>query len=559
MPDGPAAPHGAAAVSVDGAGADFDRVLDADSEPPQPRSEPRGSRLDDWWNALVSTPGRRRLWAWGGPAVVVLIAAFTRLWNLGNPSSLVFDETFYVKDSWSLWNLGYSSQWPAEADATVNAGDIDIYLDSPSFVVHPPLGKWIIGLGMHLFGADSSFSWRITTAITGILAVVLLMVIARVLFRSTLLATVAGMLFAVDGNAIVMSRVALLDNSVMFFALLGFLFVLLDRGWSERRLDRWLMLREKLGASTDWGPTLWWRPWLIAAAVAFGLCSAVKWNGLYFLAGFAVYTLIVDALARRRRGVLFWGTGTLLRQAPASFLLTVPVALVVHLSTWTSWFLSKNGYDRQWAAADSNAWSGTFGWVPRSIQSWLHYQQSVYNYHVGEMRPHPYQANPLSWLFMLRPTSMYWQSSANGENGCVVDSCGASITGIANPLIWWAATLAVLYLVYRLIRFREWRVGLVLTGVAVGYLPWLLYLQRTVFQFYTIAFEPYLILALTLVIGLVLGSRRDPAWRRERGIRFVFVFFVLVGLISLFFWPLWTGMQFPIEFIRAHWWLPGWR
>ena len=538
---------------------DFERVLDAGSEPPAPPPQPRGSRLDDWWNALVSTPARRRAWAWGGPAIVVLVAAFTRLWNLGNPSSLVFDETFYVKDAWSLWNLGYSAQWPAEADAMVNAGDIDIYLDSPSFVVHPPLGKWIIGLGMHLFGADSSFSWRISTAITGILAVILLMVIARILFRSTLLATVAGMLFAVDGNAIVMSRVALLDNSVMFFALAGFLFVLLDRGWSERRLDRWLVLREKLRRSTDWGPALWWRPWLIAAAVAFGLCSAVKWNGLYFLAGFAVYTLIVDALARRRRGVLFWGTGTLLKQAPVSFLLTVPVALVVHLSTWTSWFLSKNGYDRQWAAAEENAWNGPFEWVPRSIQSWLHYQQSVYNYHVGEMRPHPYQANPLSWLFMLRPTSMYWQSSTNGENGCVVDTCGASITGIANPLIWWAATLAVLYLVYRLLRFREWRVGLILTGVAVGYLPWLLYLHRTVFQFYTIAFEPYLILALTMVIGLVLGSRRDPSWRRERGLRFVLVFFVLIGLISLFFWPLWTGMQFPIEFIRAHWWLPGWR
>ena len=507
----------------------------------------------------MSTPGRRRAWAWGAPAIVVVVAAFTRLFNLGHPSSLVFDETFYVKDAWSLWNLGYSAGWPDDADATVNAGDIDIYLDSPSFVVHPPLGKWIIGLGMHLFGADSSFSWRITTAITGILAVVLLMVIARLLFRSTLLASLAGLLFAVDGNAIVMSRVALLDNSVMFFALLGFLFVLLDRGWSESRLRRWIAIREKHGRSTDWGPALWWRPWLIAAAIAFGLCSAVKWNGLYFLAGFAVYTLVVDALARRRAGVLFWGTGTLLKQAPVSFLLTVPVALFVHMTTWTSWFLSKNGYDRQWAATGDHAWQGAFDWVPRSIQSWLHYQQSVYNYHVGEMRPHPYQANPLSWLFMLRPTSMYWEGSANGENGCVVDSCGASITGIANPLIWWAATLAVLYLVYRLIRFREWRVGLIVTGVAVGYLPWMLYLHRTVFQFYTIAFEPYLILALTFVIGLVLGSRRDPSWRRERGIRFVAVFFVLVALLSLFFWPLWTGMQFPIEFIRSHWWLPGWR
>ena len=71
----------------------------------------------------------------------------------------------------------------------------------------------------------------------------------------------------------------------------------------------------------------------------------------------------------------------------------------------------------------------------------------------------------------------------------------------------WAATAAILYLVYRLARYREWRVGLILMGMVAGYLPWLLYLNRTVFQFYSIAFEPYLLLALTLVIGLILGIR----------------------------------------------------
>ena len=92
---------------------------------------------------------------------------------------------------------------------------------------------------------------------------------------------------------------------------------------------------------------------------------------------------------------------------------------------------------------------------------------------------------------------------------------------MANPLIWWAAVAAALYLVYRLIRYREWRAGLILTGVAAGYLPWLLYPNRTVFQFYTIAFEPYLILGLTFVIGIILGRRTrpelEPAQRHPRG------------------------------------------
>jgi dolichyl-phosphate-mannose-protein mannosyltransferase len=517
------------------------------------------TRIDAWFTRLMLSARNRRLYAWGAPAIVVVVAAFTRLFNLGAPHSLVFDETFYVKDSWTLWNLGYSASWPVDADKSFNVGLTDVYESTGSFVVHPPLAKWIIGLGMEAFGPESSVGWRISTAVVGVLAVVLLMLIAKKLFNSTLLAVLAGGLFAIEGNAIVMSRVALLDNYVMFFALLGFGAILLDRGWTERRLARWMTQRTQAGRGTDWGPSLWWRPWLMAAGLAFGLTSAVKWSGFYFLAAFAIYSVVVDALARRRAGVFFWGSGTLLRQAPVSFLLTVPIAAVAHMSTWISWFTTDNGYYRHWAEEAGNAWSGALSWVPLSVQSWWHYQASVYAYHVGEMRPHSYQANPLTWLFMVRPTSMFYQSSSLGENGCDYDVCGASITGLANPLIWWAATAAVFYLVYRLARYREWRVGLILMGMAAGYLPWLGYLQRTVFQFYTIAFEPYMILGLVFVIGLVLGRKSDPPWRRDQGIRVVAVFLVLATLTSVFFWPLWTGMQLDIRWMQAHWWLPTWR
>ena len=515
-----------------------------------------GSRLDDWWQSRA--PRVRRVLRWAAPAFVVVIAAVTRLINLGSPHTLVFDETFYVKDAWTLVNLGYEGQWPAEADALFAGGQTDIFLADPSFVVHPPLGKWLIGLGMLIFGPDNSFGWRVATAVTGILAVVLIMLIARLLFKSVLLATIAGFLLAISGTAIVMSRVALLDNFVMLFALLGFGAVLLDRSWSRVRLAAWIARREEGGRGTDWGPALWNRPWLIAAGAAFGATAAVKWSGLYFLAAFAVYTLVVDALARRRAGIQFWGSGTVFTQAPVTFLLTVPIALVVYLSTWSSWFLSDNGYSRHWAEDAGHAWGGLLSWVPLSVQSFWHFEASVYSYHLGEMRPHGYQANPLTWLLMIRPTSMYYQSSSLGQDGCQFTTCGASITGIANPIIWWAATAAVLYLVYRLARYREWRVGLILMGMVAGYLPWLLYLNRTVFQFYTIAFEPYMLLALVFVIGLILGSPHDERDRRVSGLRLVGIFLGFAAVVSAFYWPLWTGMQIDYNFLRLHWWLPTW-
>ena len=86
--------------------------------------------------------------------LVTLLAAVLRFWNLGHPQAIVFDETYYVKDAWTLLQNGYESSWPEGADEDFAAGDTDIFLDEPLYVVHPPLGKWMIALGMAAFGAD---------------------------------------------------------------------------------------------------------------------------------------------------------------------------------------------------------------------------------------------------------------------------------------------------------------------------------------------------------------------------------------------------------------------
>jgi dolichyl-phosphate-mannose-protein mannosyltransferase len=509
---------------------------------------------------MLGTPLRQRLWFWGGPVAVTLLAAVLRLWRLGDPHSLVFDETFYMKDAYTLMHLGYEGSWPTNADTSFNAGNVNIYSAAGSYVAHPPLGKWLISLGLRAFGAESSVGWRISTAVVGILAVFIVAMIARALFDSTLLATIAGGLLAIDGHAIVLSRTSLLDNFVMILTLLGFWAILLDRSQSASRLAAWLARRADAGRSGDWGPALWWRPWLLAAGLAFGLASATKWSGLYFLAAFAVYTLLVDAVARRRAGIAFWASGVVFRQAPVTFLLTVPIAAAAYLASWTGWFVTRGGYFRNYADLPGNAATGAFAWVPHSIQSFWHYQQSVYDFNVNEHATHAYAANPLGWLFLARPTAFYYVGQATGQGGCsLAGGCAEYITSIANPLIWYAATAAIFYLVYRLIRFREWRVGLILMGMVAGYLPWLLYTQRTVFQFYAIVFEPYMILGLVLVIGLILGTRDDPPRRRLAGIRLVGVFLGLAVVVSAFFYPVWTGMQIPTWFAQAHYWVPGWR
>ena len=532
-----------------------------------------------------------RWWSLGGPLAVTLLAAILRLQNLGHPSTLMFDETFYVKDAWSMWNLGYEGSWPGDApDDAFNAGDPNGFTDQASYPAHPPLGKWLIALGMAALGPTDPASWRLSVAIAGILGVVVVMAITHRLWRNSTITVLAGALLAIDGHAIVLSRVALLDNFVMLFGLLGFAAVLLDRSWIEGGMERWLQRSTADGKARSWGPALWRRPWLVAAGVSFGLMSAVKWSGLYFLAVFALYVLVTEANARRQAGVPLWWQGVLLKQAPLNFLLMVPAALAAYLASWSGWFATTGGYDRNWIAGGGERWTGALAWVPEVLQNLWHWHAGIYAFHNGLSVSHPYATPAILWPLLARPTQIYYRGSETGENGCGWDYCSEIVWSTANPILWWAAVLAAVYLVYRFARYREWRVGLVLTGIAAGYLPWLLYPTRTMFQFYAIAFEPYLVLCLAATVALIAGlpargfveravppaavedevhpvdrviapvRRRLPLAWREGAVRrrFVLVFLVLVGLVSAFFYPLWSGMQTPFWFWQLHIWLPSW-
>ena len=81
----------------------------------------------------------------------------------------------------------------------------------PEFIVHPPVGKWLIAVGIKFFG-DDEFGWRISTAVAGVIAIILIGLIAQRLFRSHFLTLLATFLAAVDGLALVHSRTSLLDN-----------------------------------------------------------------------------------------------------------------------------------------------------------------------------------------------------------------------------------------------------------------------------------------------------------------------------------------------------------
>lgn len=137
-------------------------------------------------------------WAgWLIAAVLTLAAGLLRFWNLAHPHELIFDETYYVKDAYSLWHFGYERSWGDDVDDAFVTGQAEPESDA-AYVVHPPAGKWLIGAGMALFGYDSAFGWRFSAAVAGTLAVLLTFVLAAKLFRSLFLASLAGILLTIE-------------------------------------------------------------------------------------------------------------------------------------------------------------------------------------------------------------------------------------------------------------------------------------------------------------------------------------------------------------------------
>jgi dolichyl-phosphate-mannose--protein O-mannosyl transferase len=508
-----------------------------------PAPEDRSTRYGQLRDRLLQSPDWGRAIHWLAPLIVTAVAAVLRLVNLGHPHQLAFDETYYVKDAWSLWTLGYEGVWGENAnEAFITLQELPLS-DKGAFVVHPPLGKWLIALGMAIGGPDNSAGWRLATAVLGTASVLLVYLIARRLSGSVVVATVAGSLLAIDGLSIVLSRIALLDGILTFFILLGVLFVLIDRQRTIPLLER----RDPEAPDPFWGPVLWRRPWLIAAGAALGAASAVKWSGLYALAAFGLYVVVTDALARRRAGVVLWPTAAAFRQGPVSFVMMVFPALAVYLVSWSGWLVTAGGYDRQ---TDANP----------LVALWK-YHQSILGFHVGLTNGHPYASPAWEWPFLLRPTAV-WVGSDPGP--CGTDHCIAVISSIPNPLIWYGGVAAAVYLLFLLV--RGWiirrpvgaEVGLPLVGLAATYLPWLMFPERTIFQFYTVVMMPFLVIALALTLRIIAGRREDPLYRRQSGERTVMICLAVIVLVSAFFYPVWTGMSVPYQFWLLHNWLPGW-
>ncbi|HET7482729.1 MAG TPA: phospholipid carrier-dependent glycosyltransferase, partial [Actinomycetota bacterium] len=383
---------------------------------------------------------------WDSVAItfVTLLAAVLRFARLDIPKAIVFDEVYYAKDA--CWYVNVSKRICEISAEQTN--------------VHPPLAKWLIAIGIRLFGYDS-FGWRVSAAVAGVVTVTLLFLLARRVLRSTLGATLAAGLLAIDLLHFVQSRVAMLDIFPPLFGVAAVLFCVYDRdrprSTAEERMPNGLLDR----------------PWRIAAGAAAGAAVACKWPGAFYLAIVLFLTCVWEISYRRKDGLGKPVTRFLREEAATIFVWLLIFPLVVYVFTFVG------RLDGEFLAAP---WKVGSWW-----RSWWDRQVYMYSFHRYLNATHGYESPPWSWFLLKRPVSYYISYAPNGDYGEVMST--------GSPFVWWAGLLAVAYVAWRWIaglfkrRDGRWRAeSFVLAGFVLSYGPWLLPFshREAVFNFYVL-------------------------------------------------------------------------
>ncbi len=229
---------------------------------------------------------------------ILSFAFITRIYSLGSPPKEYFDEVYHAftakvilhndPKAWEWWNTppeGFAYEW-----------------------THPPLAKLGMFLGMKIFG-ENSFGYRVPEALLGLGAVFLVYLLAKEILQDEMAALLSAAVFSLDGLPLVMSRIAMNDSYILFFALLSI----------------FLFMRQKNFLS----------------ALAFGLALSSKWSAIW-----AIPILGVLWLKRKNK-------------FEPSILWFLLLPFTIYLLTYLPMFLTGHSLDIWWGMQKQMWWYHT--------------------------------------------------------------------------------------------------------------------------------------------------------------------------------------------------------
>jgi dolichyl-phosphate-mannose-protein mannosyltransferase len=508
---------------------------------------------------LISPMPDDRLRGWIWPLIITAFAALLRFNRLSVPNAIIFDETYYVKDAWIILQHGVEWSWNQfpNANAQIVAGQTHFNFKCSGtgcaeYVVQPPVGKLLIAVGEWLYGL-TSFGWRFASALFGTAAILVMCRVTRRLTRSTLLGCVAGLLLSLDGLEFVLSRTGILDIFLMFFLLASFGCLVVDRDVSRAKLAEAMVLEP----TDEAGPRLGIRKWRVSAGLLIGLACATKQYGFWYILAFAGLCLAWDMGARRTVGLRSYVRGALVRDGKWLPVTLGVIPLVTYIVTWSGWFATSTGYDRNYAQLN-----GVNIPIISPLYSLFEYHKEMLQFGVGLNARQSYQSQPWDWLVITRPVAFFWQSYTNaaGTQAAKTGTTGPyvrEVLAIGNPAIWWVSIPALVFCLGWWLTRRDWRAGTAVLCFLAGWATWLPFTSRTKFYYYALEFEPFIIICIVLCLGLIIGPATARVSRRVTGAVLAGIYVLAVLALFWYFYPILSAKAIPYSEWLSHMWYRG--
>jgi dolichyl-phosphate-mannose--protein O-mannosyl transferase len=515
---------------------------------------------------------------------IVFLAAFTRLWRLGEPPTCYFDEVYF-----------------GTSGAMIGHGDDGAWDFFTAENTHPPLSKEFMALGEAIFGNDplapgakngcwgdkedaskqvssdwnfDMFGARFFGAVAGVFSVIFIYLIAKRLFKNDVAALSAAFLLAMDGLALTQARIATPDGYVLCF-MLGSVYYLLKRNW-------------------------------LVAGILLGASATSKWIGAFTVIPVGLYFAWTtfrrwreagqDSSLREAERVMLVGAMGVVAGVLIAFVVYleqgrklepivalsggVPVALGLFVilgglfAIFTEPKLRELPRSKVYLRA---AWTfplffiiipffGVYmaSYIPffaqgHGIHYWWELNDSAYKFHSSLTATHPYQATFLTWPIDMRPVFFYL---GGGE---------AKIYNLGNPMIFWMSLPALAFCTWqglRHVRFsiepgarirvwgqvaaEQWR----LIFVVLCYLGFWLALSTQGRALFLYHYQPALAFAI-LALGYTLGwlwHSPNPVGRYG-----AMAFLAIVGITFIYFYPHWTAVDVSQWLDNSYYWFHSWQ
>jgi dolichyl-phosphate-mannose-protein mannosyltransferase len=395
------------------------------------------------------------------------VSLFVYLAGIGNPPRVYYDEAYYVTSAQALL-----------------AGRVNPNPEAP------PLGKLLIAGGIEVFG-DNALGWRAPSAICGALTIVAVFAWTQILLGDLGLALTAAVLAFFSNFTFVMSRVAMMDASLVAFAI-------------------WSVVVYTAALRLEWSAVAR-RLLLCCAGVLAGLATACKWNGVDTLAVLLLMSFAWPWLAKKgktdeqgslaqyARGVREIGMGWVL----AALLLFPAVAYSL-----TYWPLCRSVHLR-------------FG-----IRQLVKMNLYIWHFHRAVVSNPAITSAWYTWPLKLEPQR-------------------ALSYLLGNPVVMWSGLLAILYCVWRLRKSFGAAEGFVTILYAANVLQWAVTPQNGILYYY------YYPSAMILCVALAVGLRNAP--ERVFGVRLRLILLVAAGAIFLWCLPRMAHLGAPWDCALGCW------